>query len=293
MKLVSFANRLARDFKERSLAELSADARLELVDAINSPLQRMWAVMPGRDKITSICITLAAPAVVTLTVTNGSDAFTGYTVTDDQLYCTIRIGGDQADNHIVADGRLLLPYSGNSGAITATIYSDAQVLPAEYGEITRDPFDVDFRQRLYKDDTRSPRWNYPTRYAAKPIQRPTAWWVEANAADADPLYDSVFRVNSLPDQMYRLQSEASLVPPRITFADLLDATKDIPIRDEHVEAYLLPMCRKELVTSTLWRNKDAIAAVTREGENALARYELLANTTNSLPDNRVGIPIGW
>jgi hypothetical protein len=40
MKAIAFANRLMRDLKPVSLTELSADARLEIVDAINAAIHQ-------------------------------------------------------------------------------------------------------------------------------------------------------------------------------------------------------------------------------------------------------------
>lgn len=114
MKAIAFANRLARDIDEKSVIDLTADVRLEILDAINGALQTLHAHAPVNSKTAPGSIALAAPLAISLGVTAGSCDITGYAFTAEQLYDTIRIDGDDIDNRVVGTTRLLHPYNGTT-----------------------------------------------------------------------------------------------------------------------------------------------------------------------------------
>ena len=73
---------------------------------------------------------LDAPLAMTLGVAAGSAVITGpNTFTEDQLYRTIRIAGDEIDNQVTGANSLLHPYGGASGTVAAF----ARVLSAGLG----------------------------------------------------------------------------------------------------------------------------------------------------------------
>jgi len=290
MKAIAFAQRLLRDIKEKDLASLNADTRLELTDAINGAIARMHSVAPPHSKITKAAITLPAPTEVTLTLLNGSVEIAGYDPVDDDAYCTIRIEGDGVDNQITSNGSLLFPYSGTDGDHDAVIYHDASVLPEPFEEIIEDPEDIRYGERLLKDETQEYRFQSPTRRRQLEVGNPTRWWVESNAANQGMDAPLIFRVGSLPSELVRLQTKVSMGPARISFQSLLNGTAVLPMRHEHIEAYLLPIARGILSSSTLWREADTKDSASRQGETAQANYMILSPKTTSSPQNRVYTP---
>jgi hypothetical protein len=83
-----------------------------------------------------------------------------------------------------------------------------------------------------------------------------------------------------------MQVEAMLAPLRVSFADLLSPGIELPLRSEHVEAYLIPIARAKLTHSRNWENKDDIAATRDEAKEAMTQYEALTPRTLSTPSNR-------
>jgi hypothetical protein len=281
MKPFALANRLSRDLSEKSLSDLPADVLLEIADAINGAIQKMDAIAPFHSKTTTASIALDAPVTVSIGVTNGSTTITGATFTESQFGRTIRIGGDDIENQVVGTTDLLHPFSGTTGTVSAVIYGDATPLPESYAAITSDPQVLETRRFLAHQ--KIPRT--PTR--KKLVDEPRFYWVESNARNQNPSAPGIVRVDSLPDQVYRLEFEAELAPVRVTVADFHAPGDDLPIRAQHVENYLLPIARGLLTTSSLWRDKDTKSKASADGETAEIKYEALVPRYLSTPSNHV------
>lgn len=287
MKAIAFGGRLARDFGKRSFTDLTADARLEILDAINGALQKLDALAPTHTKQAQASLYLAAPQTVSIGVTNGSSEVTLGSFTTDQYGCTIRIDGDDIDNQVAGIASLLHPYGGATGTVSATIYSDAVALPEPYSSIVGDPTILETGNpltlnRLVSDSRR-----------AKQTGAPNHYWVEANARNRNPSHPAIIRFYPMPSRSYRLEVDAILAPARVKFSDLLTSGDDLPIRAEHVESYLLPIARAILTDSDFWISADSKASVRNSAETAESKYSALTPQTLSTPSNRVGTPAGY
>ncbi len=287
MKAIALANRLCRDLKESSVTNLTADARLEILDAINGGLQKLDAVTPTKNKITTASIYLEAASTVALGVTNGSAEITGVTFAGDQYGRTIRITGDSIENQVDGPSSLLHPYTGATGTVSATIYSDAVALPEQYAELVGDPKILETGRDLKNHKIRYSTWRI------KRIGEPLFYWVEPNAGNNSPVAPSVIRFDTLPDRAYRIQVEAMMAPTRVLFSDLLSAGPEIPLRADHVELYLLPLARGILTASEMWRDAESKANARKEAETAEQKYSVFASTTFATPNNQVGTPFGY
>lgn len=199
MKAIALANRLAPDLSEKSLSDLPADVLLQILDAINGGIQKMDAIAPFETKTTTASLALAAPLTVSIGVTDASATITGTTFTDDQLGRTIKVDGDSIENQIVGPTSLLHPYSGTTGTVSATIYSDAVPLPEPYRRLVNDPHILETNRDLVNERCRFTR--------GKQIAEPTRYWMEANARNRNPSAPSVIRFDTLPGQAYRMQVE--------------------------------------------------------------------------------------
>lgn len=286
MKAIAFANRLVRSLEIPALSDVTADIRQEILDAINGGLQRIHSLSPFISKLTVGSIPLAAPLTITLTMTNGSAQITGYDFTSDQFYKTIRVSGDTIDNQVIDVNELLHPYSGPSGSVSAILYCDAATMPEPYDEIIGNPRILETNDTVYASILDV--W-----LTGKQVERPTSFFVEANARNQNPPAPAVIRFNSLPDQLYRLEAQFTLAPARVKFSDLLDATVDIPLRDEFIELYLLPISRAMLVYSSFWKDADMKARAVNHGESAEEQYRLQTNSYLSTPNNSCGTTVGW
>lgn len=286
MKAIALATRLARDLDEKSVIDLTADARLEILDAINGGLQRLHALAPFESKTTTGSISLEAPINISIGVTAGSDEITGHSFTDDQFYRTIRINGDVIDNQIAGVSRLLHPYGGTTGTVPATIYSDGVAVLEPYDELIGDP-------RILETGTHLTNFLRTWDRFGKPVGRPDFYHVEANARNQNSPAPSVIRFDRLPDRAYRLEAKFTLAPARMTFADLLAPGADIPLRTEFVEVYLLPIARDILSSSSLWKNKETKAKAHADAETAESKYAALTPRHLSTPNNVVRTKRGW
>jgi hypothetical protein len=285
MRAIALASRLARDFQERNVSELLVDARLEILDAINGGLQALHSIASDGSKTTLGSIPLVAPISVSIAVTNGSADLEEVFETS-YLYRTIRIDGDSIDNQIVGQSKLLHPYAGSTGTVSATIYCDAVAMPEPYGEMVGDP-------RILETGTILRNFRYNPLSRLKQVFRPSYYFVEANARNQNTYAPAVIRFDTLPDKAYRLEVEFTFAPARVSFADLLSSGADVPIRAEHVESYLLPIARGILTGSSLWNNPKTRADARNDAEAAKSAYRALIPRHLSTPNNRVGTKKGF
>lgn len=288
MKAVSLANRLSRDFSSDSFGELSADARLHMLDAINAALQRLNALSSPDSKKSMSSIMLPAPLHISIGVTNGSEQITGYTFTNEQLYRTIRIDGDGIDNQIVSPDGLMHPYAGQTGTVAAVIYADAQVIPEPYSELISDPRDISDRKQL---EQASHEPDFQRR--SKQIGRPMCYWVESNARNQNPPAPAIIRFHPMPSAMFRYEAWFTLAPARMNFTDLLSEEADVPLRDEEIESYMIPLARKFMTSSKFWRDKEEKANARSEANDAEQAFSLLSQKTVATPNNRVRTRPGY
>jgi hypothetical protein len=288
MRVIAFTKRLMRDLREQDPAQMSVDMRMELLDAINSSIQRVNALSPVHTRITTASLELAPPVSVTLQVENGSNGFAGYLATDTDLYCTIRIDGDPVDNQITGAGEMLFNYDGPTGTAQATLYHDALTLPQSIAEITGVPMLLDHRTELEQDSTGEMRGS-----RERAVGRPRFWWVEPNAIITMPPGPAVFRVDSLPPTRTRIQAEVMTSANRITLEEMLSSEAVMPFREDTIESCLLPVTRGALAESGLWSNPETKAAASSRAESALAAYSILSSSFLATPAHRIGTPRGF
>lgn len=296
MKTMALASRLMRDLKESSLAQLTAESRLELLDAVNGSLQELHDLAPPHSKIRDHAFFVHAPLELTLTVTQGSTTVSGDPIPESRSHCTIRLEGDAVDNQVRGTDTLFHPYAGPSGVVRAMVYYDAIAVPESIDEVVEDHlFILETRERVAKDSSRrGETWitgRIPGR--SKRVARPHNWWMESDARNSNPAAPALIRLDTLPDASYRMQARVSLAPGRITFVDMITDTASVPMRPQHVESYLLPLARARLTTSSMWRDADIKRSVEDKASVAKAAYATLIPQTISTQANRVGTPFGY
>jgi hypothetical protein len=284
MNAASFANRLTRDLSVKSLTELTADGRQELCDAINAAIQRLHDLAPDHSKTGLAVIPIDAPQTVTLDVTAGSVDFTGEIFPESSFYRTIRVSGDDIDNQLSGESTFTHPYAGATGTVQAVVYSDAVPLPDTIAEIVSNPQILETGD-IVRFAASNPWGSRETRRA---IARPEFYWMEPNSRNLNPPAGGVvMRLGSLPDKAYRMECLAVMAPTRIAFTDLLTPQAALPIRPEHVEAYLYPVARAFLTESSLWADKENVSRIAVKGEEAERRYALAVPQYPSTPTHRV------
>ena len=284
-----------RDLKEKSLADLTADTRLELVDSLNFAFQKLHSIAPPHSKQVIASFYCPAPQTISINVTEGSTEITGHNFAESEFYRTIRINGDAVDNQVSGINSLLHPYVGATGTVSAILYGDAILIPSTIEEIVSDLHIIDTRSKITQDFSKTigsldfGRHQSPQ----KRVGRPDRWWPEAKAENQNPPVPAIIRFNTLPDLAYRMQAETTKAPIRLSFLDLLDNESEVAIRDEHIESYLLPIARGHLTKSSMWANPEAKTEAQAEQKTAMNEYSILAPKTLSTPTNRVGTPKGY
>jgi hypothetical protein len=298
MTTVQLAQRLLRYLTVKDLALLSGDDALHLLDAINSGIQQFYALAPSIYKQTSMSGILRAAQDVTLDVTLGSPIFTGYTASYYSKGYTIRIEGDDNDNEIVASNGLLDSYMGETGTRQATIWGDCLQLNTVIDRLTSEP-KLDTGDVLWKDDEYKQwggfcypeGWGFRRGLRNRKVGRPRRYWIEAvgQSQAGDPAF--LLRVDTLPDQDYRVRLDGELAPRKVTFIDLTTPVV-LPIDDALVESNVLPICASELTESPLWQNSDNKKDVNERASKALQLIGLLSPII-SVPNYQVGTPKGY
>lgn len=287
MKAVAFQNRLCHDLDITSGNEIPMDVRQEILDAINGGLQVMHSLAPAISKEVVASIPLAAPQAITIGVENGSTTITGYDFDSDQYYRTIRISGDSIDNQPMGVNELLHPYGGTTGTVSATLYGDAVSIVEPYEELISD------RLRVLDTGDEVIHFRRDWFMKEKPIGRPECFHAEANARNRNSPAPAVLRFDHLPDRLYRIQGKFSMAPARIGLPDILSPGADIPLRDELVESYLLPISRSLLTSCRLWRDKESKSKANSDREVAEKKYAILTPATLATPRNFVRTKPGY
>ena len=283
MNVPELVNRLSKDLKTESAGNLSLSSMQQVNGAINQVLQTLWDLSPVSARKIKTVVAFTAPKTISIGVTAGSTAFTGWTPSDEDMYCSINIDGDGMTNEISGSATLLLPYAGTTGTKTATVFHDSVAVPSNYQEIVFPLLDV--------DDRYSPLLPGPV-VSDKQTGEPEWAWVDDNASGVNPTAPAVISLNTLPTALKRYQFLALLSPPRVTLPNMTESTAVVPMRYEHIESRLIPAVRGKLAGTDLWRNEATRQNAIKEGEQAIASYSLVPQH-NSTPDNRVGTPYGW
>jgi hypothetical protein len=190
---------------------------------------------------------------------------------------------------------LLHPYQGTSGTKNVIAYGDRISIPATVSEIISEPRILETRTTIIFDHEK--RIELSTGFfvngARKPIGRPTRWWTEPQAANQSSQTPLVMVLNYLPDRAYRITMEVALAPARVSIDELLRPSVNLPIRAEHIESFLLPICKGYLADSSLWADPEARASARSAADKAEAEYaNLIPQTLSSFP-NTVGTPFGY
>ena len=300
MQTLGLLQRLVRRWKVESLANMPADVKLSLLDCCNSAIQEFYRICPAIYREGWVSGVLSAPVQTVFTITQGTNAFTGYTASTNQFGCTVVIGPDLNDNMLVPPNGLLDTYEGASGTQNTNVYGDAIPLPANIETMLDEPQLLGYLPRLRREDLYWGRpWNpslfYSESLVATPyrqVARPRTYWVEANVPDGNGVPTFIFRVDPMPDILYRVRFRALFYPQRLAMSDMQQNTT-LTVNEAWIESMLLPLIREWMAKQEpdLWQGSD-IKIVLADGAKA---REDIANlrVDISKPNNRIETPAGY
>lgn len=288
MKAIAFQNRLVRDLDVTSVVDLTADIRQEILDAINSAIQTLYALDDPDSKTTRGAIYIEAPQTLTLNVVQGSSEIGGHLFQTSEFYRTIRIDGDIIDNQVNGNDTLLHPYTGTTGTVNATLYCDAIHLAEPYAEVISTELVVMEDQ----SEIKSAEFRL-SNLRTRRLGRPRYFKTESNARVQNPPAPALIRFDTLPTSAWRIEGDFSLAPARIALGDLLSPGAIIPFREQHIESYLLPIARALMTDSRSWRDIKTKQSVKDAAAAAETKYGLLAQKTLRTPRNKVRTAPGY
>ncbi len=277
MNTVALAQLLARNLAVEDSANLSDDAVLDILSAINTGLSDFYQLAAPIYRTTSISVTLRAPETVSIEFAERySAAVVSPTFPTRQIGCSVRIDGYALDTRIASGVAVLDDWLGDDLTQNATIFHDAIALNGTIerlaGAVTIRGFRVKEPVELMPSAMR-PRSNGSA-------SRPDTYWIEPIGINQGGQTASLMRVWPYPDTDYLLAFDAVLSGARtIILPDLIDAT-EVPVAEKYAASILLPMCEGALTASGLWREKATKSAVLNRADEARQKLSLLPPTLN-------------
>ena len=288
MTTLQMAQRLAADLGEDDYSLLAMDIRVQILDAMNAGIQRYHAKTTSKHRTLPVSCLISAPKDISLNVTENEATFTGYTIEDNDFYCTVHIDGDPIPNQLTGDGQLFDHYTGATGTVSGRIYYDAIPLYIPIRRMVSAPILTgSCRGGLARHDRAE--W---LKGVSRPHGAPTAYSLDYNAFADNGEVPVIVRLNSLPDKSYKLRFEVEVDALHLGH-EHLQKPISIPVRPSHVESYLMPMVRAALTSSAKWKNKENISLVNDQADTAEVELsnETFVHTASS--HNRIGTAPGF
>jgi len=292
MTTVELALRLLRYLTVDDLSKLSMSGRLDMITAVNAAIQEYHLLAPNNRKESQLSATAQAPANVSITVTNGSREFSGFTATEEQIYSTIKINSDDQLNHqIVSPTEFLSTYEGQSGTFEATVYGDAVNVAFPVEAITSHPVIESYNRKLLPITDNEQIYRISDMNSQKTIGEPRFYLVE-NKAGSDEIVSFVIRLDTLPEKEYRMRMDVQIAPLTMNVRMLTEPI-DLRIKESHIELILLPIVLDQLSTSEFWRDESIKSKIESRAGEAKSRLTNMTVKYNTTQMNRVGTPERW
>lgn len=293
---VELFNRIGRRARGGDFTKLSLNEQLDLQQAANAALQRLYNALPTYFKEQTQGFVLPAPLNVTgITVGQYSKTVVGLNATDAQFGQTIVLEGDSQWNQIIGANELLNPFMGITGVVNGTIYGNA---------IHSDTFPLDRIIGNPQFANQSQAGLFPISMAMNSAQQvdwvyqqnigiPAVWWpqVFGNSQGNKPIM--VLRFAPAPAQAYAINVRMGFWPKRLTLTDYQGNT-DLPVPDQFIEPSLIPMALAQFSASPAFvpRNPDDSAVVVEAGRvGELFAKQQLGQIGS--PSNQAYTPLGY
>lgn len=286
---------LGRHLTVEDPANLTGDAALEVLSAINGGLAWFYQSAPAVLKRSTFSQTFRAPTPVSLTFSEQySTALTGTPFQADWFGCGLKIAGVNPDNEITGPASVLDQWLSPTLTAQATVLFDCALITAGIERITSDvrlytSGGLNYTSVLKRDgegvidrrrELRIPEPGHPAYYRIEPVG------IAAGGVAA-----ALLRIFPAPTYDMTVRFEAEIAPATITFADIVQGAP-VPIASSW-DSLLVPLCEARLSYSTLWRD-DAKRGMIRDhaAEIIATRIPLLAQDF-ACPDNMVTTPEGF
>jgi len=241
---------------------LAAGAASAIVGVINSSIAQYYVHVPAWRKATTITSLLLAPTPVTLNLTSGARAFTGFSPTSENIGDTILIGDRKCVLGVGANLREPWPYA--TGAQSGMHYDDAVPIFAPFRTIAGDVILDEYVRLRYISQT--PVTADHLSFLPRKTGAPDFYSIET-LGDAVGGMRAILRVIPAPAKQMTIRFQAILEPQLFSIKDL-----QIPIPvyppDSDIEAFILPMAGAALASGVLWPEKAAREPAIQRGKDA-------------------------
>lgn len=296
MTTVQYLQRVARRTRYGDWTKLSLTEKMDVLEAGNAALMRLYNALPSYLKEQTQGFTLPAPVTLNnVSVTNNSTLLSTGIFAPNQIGATVMIPGDSQWNEVVGRQNLRNPYMGPSGVVSeVTVYGDS-LFSTSY------PFDRIIGNPMFSDQSLAPlipmemsraegayNWLFQNS-----LGRPMSWWVQymGNSQGNEPLL--VVKFAPLPDMAYAINIKLSFWPMRLLLTDIQGATT-LNVPDQFLEKALIPMAIQELMTKPCFhsispQDDNRLEARGNEGQT----FCELQVSDPAAPANRIYCPLGY
>jgi hypothetical protein len=289
MTLPELVSRLAWPFAVDDATSMSARDLAAVIDAVNAGIAEFYRVAPSRYKIKKVAHLLPAPATITLAATVGSSTVTGYSCASANYGKTVIVGDDPRKNQFVSATGLLAPYQGANAATSAILYGDAVGFGYQTFSMTTHPVLDDKHELVFVSPTDDRLWR------TSAAGTPRYYWTERAAPTEGGSIYHYLKVFPYPAAAGVIKFDAMVSPARFAFADAMDPTKYIPVRDDIIEEVLIPLCMGYLANHArkeLWPDDMSRKIAREEQEIARVKASHLPAYEYS-PSHSIGTPPGF
>lgn len=269
---------------------ITPDDVSKVLTAINGALEVCFTDAPAEFKKQDRSALFHEITTVTVAITTMTNAGVG-TLPAWMLGCTCTFPGDPVQNRIVGISgtaiAFLYAYTGTSGSLPLTVYSDAALLAADVktvGEPVQIPqpsrrlVNAGEKQRFdrysYQEESRYAPFTIINKAAGLPIYYYVDTFYNPDA-ERVPIF---LRLNPMPFAAVQVNYQAELHPQLITAADLYNSgdwtadpgRKFTSIPAVWVDSCFLPICRKMFAAHPSFKNQEAKKEIDQQYAKAIA-----------------------
>lgn len=291
---VALCNRIGRRARGGDFTKLSMNEQMDILEAANVALQRLYNALPTYFKEQTQGFVLPAPlSVLAVGVTQYSKTVTGITFTSAQFGQTIVLSGDAAWNQIIGTNELLNPYMGSTASVAGTIYGNAlysETYPFDRvignPKLANQNYYMLMNGEMARSNGANGAW-----LMQQSVGQPQVWWpqVFGNSQGETPMW--VLRFAPAPSQAYAINVRLTFWPKRLTLTDY-DSNTSLPVPDQFIEPSLIPMAIQAFMSSPAWASRKDEALVDDRGNKgeAFARNQ---PGQFAAPANQIYTPLGY
>jgi hypothetical protein len=295
MRFVQLCNRIGRRARTGDFTRLSLNEQMDLIEAANTGLQRLYNALPVYFKELTQGFLLPGPRTISTVVTQHSKTVSANTFSREEIGRSVQLDGDQNWNQILGPGQLLNPYMGSSGTVAGTVYgnavySDVYPLDRIIGNPTF-PAQPGFPINRWQLGQMGTNGGVSGLIAQQSIGTPCAWWVQTFGNSQGHSPSVVLRFAPAPSQAYAVDVRMGYWPKRLTLADYQNNT-ELVVPPQFIESALIPMCIDAFMSSPAYVTKgdeEMLMQRAERGEQFLRQQPGQVGA----PNNRIYCPIGF